>query len=296
MARDCYAILGVTPSSEDVVIHAAYRALMRRYHPDANAAADAEERVREISAAYAVLRDPAKRREYDSLRASGQPFWIDQDPLRPPPPPAKGRAAGISAAVLAVLLVGAVWAWPQSDPLAPRRTPPAAPVADSPPEPRLPPVAVDRDPVLREALAVPAAPDPVADPQLDMPIENAPEPQARRMAPLRVAAPTGVAARRRPVDVAPRPAARLPQPELSPPTADSAGTSGRLEALERQATALFSQSLLNADPERRSRLGEARDRLLAARSACRSDSCLTGAYLAHMREVGAVMAARNIQP
>ena len=72
VARDYYSILGVTPTSEDVVIRAAYRALMRRYHPDADPSGEAAERAQAINAAYAVLSDPEKRARYDgSLAAQG---------------------------------------------------------------------------------------------------------------------------------------------------------------------------------------------------------------------------------
>lgn len=67
--RDYYAVLGVAPGSEDVVIAAAYRALMRRYHPDTNKDAMAQQKAREINEAYAVLGDAAKRAEYDRQRA-----------------------------------------------------------------------------------------------------------------------------------------------------------------------------------------------------------------------------------
>lgn len=63
---DHYASLGVSRTSEDVVIRAAYLALMRRYHPDGNPSPEAAARVRTITMAYAVLGDAAKRREYDS--------------------------------------------------------------------------------------------------------------------------------------------------------------------------------------------------------------------------------------
>ena len=44
------------------MIRAAYRALMRRYHPDTDRSAEASERARVINAAYAVLSDPDQRR------------------------------------------------------------------------------------------------------------------------------------------------------------------------------------------------------------------------------------------
>lgn len=72
MARDHYEVLGVAPTSEDVVIRAAYRALMRRYHPDKGPAAELSGRALEINAAYAVLGDPDKRARYDgTLAAAG---------------------------------------------------------------------------------------------------------------------------------------------------------------------------------------------------------------------------------
>ena len=65
-------MLGVAPVSEDVVIAAAYRALMRRYHPDTNKDATAQQKAREINEAYGVLGDAAKRAEYDRQRAPSQ--------------------------------------------------------------------------------------------------------------------------------------------------------------------------------------------------------------------------------
>jgi hypothetical protein len=54
------------------VIRAAYRALMRRYHPDADPSGEAAQKAQAINAAYAVLSDPDKRTRYDgSLAAQG---------------------------------------------------------------------------------------------------------------------------------------------------------------------------------------------------------------------------------
>ena len=57
--RDYYAILGVTPQAEDVVIKAAFRALAQRYHPDkfSGSADDAHRKMAEINEAYEVLSD-----------------------------------------------------------------------------------------------------------------------------------------------------------------------------------------------------------------------------------------------
>jgi molecular chaperone DnaJ len=67
--RDYYATLGVGEGATDKEITRAYRRLAKRYHPDANPGnAEAEERFKEISAAYDVLSDPEKRKEYDEVR------------------------------------------------------------------------------------------------------------------------------------------------------------------------------------------------------------------------------------
>ncbi len=60
-----YRMLQVDPSAEDVVIHAAYRALMKRYHPDRGGDVTI---VQRLNAAYATLRDPHARQAYDNLR------------------------------------------------------------------------------------------------------------------------------------------------------------------------------------------------------------------------------------
>jgi DnaJ-class molecular chaperone len=60
MEQDIYAVIGVAPAAEQEAIRAAYRALMRRYHPDAGASAETAERARAINLAYAVLRGPTR--------------------------------------------------------------------------------------------------------------------------------------------------------------------------------------------------------------------------------------------
>ncbi len=63
---DLYKILGVGKNASDEEIKKAYRRLARRYHPDTNQGdAAAEERFKEVSAAYDVLSDPEKRKAYD---------------------------------------------------------------------------------------------------------------------------------------------------------------------------------------------------------------------------------------
>ena len=65
---DYYAILGVAPGAQFAVIQAAYRDLMRRFHPDVNASAEADARAKAINEAYACLRDEERRASYDWQR------------------------------------------------------------------------------------------------------------------------------------------------------------------------------------------------------------------------------------
>jgi hypothetical protein len=70
---DHYAILGVLPDAQQVVVQAAYRALAQMYHPDRwkGDASEANRRMADLNVAYAVLGDPSKRKQYDSVRAPG---------------------------------------------------------------------------------------------------------------------------------------------------------------------------------------------------------------------------------
>ena len=66
---DFYKVLGVAPEATEKEITRAYRKLAKQYHPDANPGA--EDRFKQISAAYDVLGDPEKRKEYDEIRRLG---------------------------------------------------------------------------------------------------------------------------------------------------------------------------------------------------------------------------------
>jgi curved DNA-binding protein len=68
--RDYYESLGVPRDAGDEDIRKAYRKLARQYHPDVNKEAGAEDRFKEVSEAYEVLRDPEKRERYDRLGAN----------------------------------------------------------------------------------------------------------------------------------------------------------------------------------------------------------------------------------
>ena len=80
--KDYYGVLGVEASAGDAEIKTAYRRLARKYHPDVSKEAGAEEKFKAVNEAYEALRDPAKRKAYDQLRASG---YRPGDEVRPPP-------------------------------------------------------------------------------------------------------------------------------------------------------------------------------------------------------------------
>ncbi len=70
--KDYYKVLGVSATATPKEITKAYRKLARELHPDANPGnPSAEERFKEVSAAYDVLGDEAKRKEYDEVRRLG---------------------------------------------------------------------------------------------------------------------------------------------------------------------------------------------------------------------------------
>ncbi len=68
MAENYYDILGVSKTATADEIKKSYRVLARKYHPDVNPGdKEAEDKFKKLSEAYAVLSDPEKRREYDSI-------------------------------------------------------------------------------------------------------------------------------------------------------------------------------------------------------------------------------------
>jgi DnaJ-class molecular chaperone len=65
--QDYYKILGVEPTANAKTINDAYRKLAFQYHPDRNQGnPQANVKMLEINTAYAVLSNPAKRKEYDT--------------------------------------------------------------------------------------------------------------------------------------------------------------------------------------------------------------------------------------
>jgi len=69
---DFYSVLGVQRAASDDEIKKAYRKLAMQYHPDRNnGSREAEEKFKEITEAYDVLRDPNKRAAYDRYGEAG---------------------------------------------------------------------------------------------------------------------------------------------------------------------------------------------------------------------------------
>jgi curved DNA-binding protein CbpA len=68
---DYYRILQVDPRADPEIIEAARNRLSRKYHPDVNTSADAEERMKQINKAYDVLSNPESRARYDRSRGLG---------------------------------------------------------------------------------------------------------------------------------------------------------------------------------------------------------------------------------
>jgi curved DNA-binding protein len=73
--KDYYKTLGVAKNASQDEIKKAYRQLALRYHPDKNKGdKKSEERFKEISEAYEVLRDPEKRKKYERLGADWEQY------------------------------------------------------------------------------------------------------------------------------------------------------------------------------------------------------------------------------
>jgi molecular chaperone DnaJ len=77
--RDYYEVLGVQKGANTDEVKKAYRKLAMEYHPDRNKAADAEEKFKEISEAYAILSDAEKRQKYDQFGHAGMDGYSASD-------------------------------------------------------------------------------------------------------------------------------------------------------------------------------------------------------------------------
>jgi curved DNA-binding protein CbpA len=309
LAKDYYAALGVTPTTDHVVIRAAYLALMRRYHPDVNPSQAAAERTRAVIAAYKILGDPERRADYDSFLASSVGG----------PPPLTGsqrRTFGPAAFAVFVLLLMAgvtgVWFQRPSEQLPQSGAVEAVAVRKDRIAPntelaQLPAPAPDQP---APALARPApdvpAPSAVAPPQF-VPAAPIPAPAQPARVPAPAAAPPAAA----PAPVAPR--ARPSAPSKSFVTASvncsfarrswetAICTDRDLAGLDRHLALFYNQSWRNADAAKRERMARSGYQFVARRDECRSDTCVRSAYLERVKEVALILssgapAGANPQP
>jgi len=108
---DHYAELGVAPNASPADIASAYRALAKSLHPDARPTDPAAaERFKRVTAAYRVLADVGRRRDYDERRAHGlAPVSAQERPTgttAPASPPSRRSARWAIAGGIACLLLG----------------------------------------------------------------------------------------------------------------------------------------------------------------------------------------------
>lgn len=314
MSSDHYATLGVSPSAESAAIRAAYRKLMRRYHPDTNPDPKAHKRAQAITAAYSVLRDRGKRARYDEERRDADIWRWVRAPVQSVRQPA-ARTTGIAASVLAALAVGAVLLLPlrQPPPDMPAQAPDLTSKAPdfSPPPSRPPRELAPESERLADisgssgAAAVSTAPPPQLKvlPEPATPTAKSlggetalPEQASARsrepkvVEARRASSPRGLAAKAF-AEASPTPVASTTTPkpvtEASPasPPVDAA----RVASLQRISSGFYDQSLQNADTAKKQQLLNVRVRETYQRAACRSDSCVADSYLRQIRDVGAIM-------
>ena len=81
-----YAVLNISPDATAEEIRRAYREMARRYHPDAGEGSSAD-KFRELTEAYEILGDPARRRDYDIEFRRGAPIAVEFVPPGPAPGP-----------------------------------------------------------------------------------------------------------------------------------------------------------------------------------------------------------------
>ena len=117
---DPYQVLQVSPAAEQEVLHAAFRALAMKYHPDRDSSARAARRMMELNQAYAMVREPELRAQVDKSRRSARtPFDAAAIPPmngRPAPPPTRTATGRNGAAQNATRLdTGRYAGWTLTD-------------------------------------------------------------------------------------------------------------------------------------------------------------------------------------
>lgn len=130
-SRTHYDILNVSKEAEPVVVEAAYKALIKKYHPDQAAGAPVPRDAAAINEAFAILKDPAKRADYDHR------LWTRQQAVRLAEVkavigPRRSRSAAVGGWVVAALLACALAAVALGKSLPPAPLAAAAQAAEPP--------------------------------------------------------------------------------------------------------------------------------------------------------------------
>jgi curved DNA-binding protein CbpA len=272
---------------------------MRRYHPDADPSIEAARRAQEINAAYAALSNPERRARYDGTIEAQRLIRPDRLPPErtfrsylPRPAPA---AAILFSAIAAGLVAIAVWppladraglSLPKSEQQAAQPTKLQAQSQQNAAAAHLP-TRVPRPPAAAQSKIAPAKAEPPALPAEPTKVVK-PVPT---LGPKPVAAP--VPETRKPAAAA---KAAIPCSLGNGITEKTICGSTNLTALDRQASLLYNQSWKQASETKRTALLVSRASFNERRSMCETESCLTSAYVARLREISDIMAGRGQQP
>ncbi len=291
---DHYATLGVTPRSEVVVIRAAYLALMRLYHPDKSSSSESSERAQAITAAYAVLGDVDKRLKYDWDRRRA----AEELALPSPPRLTKVHYGFMAASVLALAVV------PLAFRQAPQKTTDPNARVTTKSSARTPSRSLPASSNKLRVASVPAVAMPISRPTRDStakPVaiaDRAPTQEPKLEEALRVKAlpPSAPSTpRERPMAATRTKIIKPVAPAITKCVSTKPGAetalcnNDNLAALDRLAATFHGQSLKAGNAAKRAALVDARNGFLDRREVCRSEPCLRGAYLRHMREISKII-------
>jgi hypothetical protein len=223
------------------------------------------------------------------------------------------RGVGLASAALALTFRVAALAWPQAEPPRERGTvPPSSRQAPAKPQPIVE-LAPESERLAR-LRGESDAPPPSLVPEIVQtePAQAPLEPIGPAPAPAPAVAPRRLTMQspKRPTPAPVLAATASPKPKVV--TASSEGTAAcrpggsvsvsvgctneRLATLDRMAAGFFSQSMAHADAAKKELLMSSHTRSAEARGACRSDSCVSDAYLRQMREISAIMEGRDASP
>jgi hypothetical protein len=198
-SQNLYSILNVSPDADPAVIEAAYKALMKKYHPDTGGADP--RRAAAITQAFTVLKDPEKRADYNLRHVLAERQFMSPDPREIPRAP-RTRMFALSGWIAALAFGGALAFTVSRENAALQRPPTEIAAAEGGSQPASPPRgsealdvdALDAEAILAEAARTPpdVAPPPLKPEELVAPLSgsaalavNLPRPRAAPRAPKR---------------------------------------------------------------------------------------------------------------